>query len=343
MAPMPLHLPGHRPLYSRGGGPVLAPPGAFSMISATPSGSNVTVTWGASSGATSYTLKRGTSSGSYPTTVSTSATSPYVDGPLASGTYYYKAYAVNSDGTTAANNEVSASVWLNSYSCLTDGVNESFVGDTSLNASMERTNSFTWAFWVKWGGVGANPGMMYNGAGGGSGFQGIWFYKIGVTFEVQYFNNITTGDWWAIRTSGTTFTSGVWVHIIVSYDGSNTRAGFKIAVNGADNAVTYPYGGSAALPASTAGTVALTIGTDSGTYFGGHYDEWAFWTSNQAANIAAIYNGGVTHRLSDLASPPSWWRRFGDGDTYPTLSQGTGSMDLTMTNMESGDIVADVP
>ena len=34
---------------------------------------------------------------------------------------------------------------------------------------------------------------------------------------------------------------------------------------------------------------------------------------------------------------------MGDGDTYPTIEDNEGSIDLTMTNMASGDIETDVP
>lgn len=87
-----------------------SPPGAFTISSATiTTGGTVRITWGASSGATSYTLKYGTSSGSYGTTFSTTATSPTdVTGLTGGTTYYFMVTAVNSDGTRNATAEVSA-------------------------------------------------------------------------------------------------------------------------------------------------------------------------------------------------------------------------------------------
>ena len=49
-----------------------------------------------------------------------------------------------------------------------------------------------------------------------------------------------------------------------------------------------------------------------------------------------------TVNLTDLN--PIAWYRMGDGDTYPTITDnGSGGNDGTMTNMDAGDIVSDVP
>ena len=72
-------------------------------------------------------------------------------------------------------------------------------------------------------------------------------------------------------------------------------------------------------------------------------DEVAIWSTDESANIAAIYNSGVTQDLSLLASPPVNWWRMGDDDTFPTLTDNIGTLDFTMTNMNAGDIVNDTP
>lgn len=102
------HLAGKGSFFSKSGTTVSAP-GAFSISSATAGDQQIVITWGASSGVTTYTLKRGTSSGVYGTTVSSNATSPYTDTGLTNGTtYYYMVTAVNSGGSTNATAEASA-------------------------------------------------------------------------------------------------------------------------------------------------------------------------------------------------------------------------------------------
>lgn len=124
-------------------------PGAFAITSATAASGKVTLAWGASEGAVSYTVRYGTTSGSYPTTVSTNAISPMdVTGLLNDDTvYYFMVSAVDGDGSTDATAEASAmplSTWtgikqtgIPDYSVLGHAVsrdrfdNVFVVGDTS--------------------------------------------------------------------------------------------------------------------------------------------------------------------------------------------------------------------
>jgi len=69
------------------------------------------LTWTASSGATSYSIYRGTTAGGESTTaIATGITSTsYTNTGLTNGTaYFYKVKAVNSAGTSAYSNEASA-------------------------------------------------------------------------------------------------------------------------------------------------------------------------------------------------------------------------------------------
>jgi len=85
-------------------------PGAPTGVGASAGNAQVTVTWTAVSGATSYNLYRGTTAnGEGATPYKTNVTSPTVDTGLTNGwTYYYKVAAVNASGTSALSTEVSA-------------------------------------------------------------------------------------------------------------------------------------------------------------------------------------------------------------------------------------------
>lgn len=65
--------------------------------------------WNASSGALSYNVKRGTTSGSYPDLFSGITTTNYTDTTVVNGTtYYYVVTAVNAVDESALSNEASA-------------------------------------------------------------------------------------------------------------------------------------------------------------------------------------------------------------------------------------------
>jgi hypothetical protein len=94
---------------SSGGGGGGNPPSAPTGLSATAGNQQVSLSWIASTGATSYNVKRGTASGGPYTTVSSPTTTSYTDTGLTNGTtYYYVVSAVNSYGESANSSEVSA-------------------------------------------------------------------------------------------------------------------------------------------------------------------------------------------------------------------------------------------
>jgi hypothetical protein len=91
-----------------GGGGGIAP-AAPTGLTATPGNMQVSLSWRASSGATSYNVERGTTSGGPYTTVNSPTTTSYVDTGLTNGTtYYYVVTAVNSVAQSAPSGQVSA-------------------------------------------------------------------------------------------------------------------------------------------------------------------------------------------------------------------------------------------
>ena len=81
----------------------------------------------------------------------------------------------------------------------------------------------------------------------------------------------------------------------------------------------------------------------SGFPFTGNIDETSiFNTALTQTDITNIYNSGVPTSLSTYSSLISWWR-MGDGSTFPTINDETGSNNGTMTNMSASNFVTDVP
>jgi fibronectin type 3 domain-containing protein len=86
-----------------------APPSAPTNLTATAGNAKVTLSWTASSGASSYKIYRSTSSGGETLLASSITSSIYVDTSVANGTtYYYQVSAVNVGGESSRSAEVSA-------------------------------------------------------------------------------------------------------------------------------------------------------------------------------------------------------------------------------------------
>jgi len=92
------------------GGTPVTPPSAPTGLTATAGNAHVALSWTASSGATSYNVKRATVSGGPYTTIATAiTTTSYDDTTAANGTtYFYVVSAVNSGGESGNSAEVSA-------------------------------------------------------------------------------------------------------------------------------------------------------------------------------------------------------------------------------------------
>jgi len=106
-----------------GGGNTGNPPAAPGGLTATAGNQQVSLSWNASSGATSYNVKRGTANGGPYTTVASPTTTTYTDTGLTNGTpYYYVVTAVNTAGESGNSNQATATP-TGSFSGITVNVN----------------------------------------------------------------------------------------------------------------------------------------------------------------------------------------------------------------------------
>ena len=148
---------------------------------------------------------------------------------------------------------------------------------------------------------------------------------------------------------------GIWYWIGILYTGISTTgdspySGFKMYIGS-----TGGGGGGGALVALTGSGSGYSGSIPASRFYvsesvitGNHQrnsnlDELAIWASDQSANMATIYNSGVTQNMGALGTPPTHWWRMGDGDTFPIIEDNEGALDFTMLSMVSGDIVNDAP
>ena len=86
-----------------------SPPAVPTGLAATPGDTQVALAWNASSGASSYNVKRATTSGGPYTTVASPTSTTFTNTGLTNGTtYFYVVTAVNSSGESGASSQVSA-------------------------------------------------------------------------------------------------------------------------------------------------------------------------------------------------------------------------------------------
>lgn len=237
--------------------------------------------------------------------------------------------------------------YSNAYSLLFDGVDENV--NVGNNLGIDGTAPWSFSAWIKpnspLAGLGHDLfGKMSNNAGQNPGHAVQIFGSGGSTGTLRFILFDSAGGGIDAYSPSNIITTN-WQHVVVTYDGSKASSGVKMYRNG--SAVTVSASGS--VVTSTANTNDGTIGSRNNTFYGGQYfngymDEVALFigTELSAGDVTTIYGGGTPPDISGVAGLTNWYR-MGDNDTYPTIIDVIGGKNGTMTNMESGDIVAVVP
>lgn len=138
-----------------------------------------------------------------------------------------------------------------------------------------------------------------------------------------------------------TFAEGVWDHLCVSYDGSQTGDANRLRtfVNGVEITGAGAFTGLAVPATLWTGTAPVLLGaqhTASG-FMTGSQDETAIWIAGTPPSCATIYNANVlVNPVSYSPAPAHCWNI--NGDVANSITDRCGSAAGTMVNMEAGDI-----
>jgi len=233
--------------------------------------------------------------------------------------------------------------WSNTHSILMDGVDEYVSVPSAATSGLNGKAGGSFSCWVKRSSVGGSRryflGLAINASTA----------KLGLNFEtnnrirVLAASSVSDGLKFA-NTSESFSSTSTWYNITVCVDVAGDA--WDVYVNGATLTISNPTFADSTFSSEVGANHNIGAWMNNGIVFPGNVNQCALWDKClSAAEATEIYNSGVPADLtthSAASNIVSYWP-FGTGDTYPTLLDSVNSHDGTMTNMESGDIVTDVP
>jgi hypothetical protein len=183
-------------------------------LSATVSGTSVSLTWNSVSEASYYKVYRSTSSsGSYDQINSSTYGTSYTDSGLSAGTYYYKVSAVSSSGTESSQSGyASATV---SAETLSPDIDASLFGTWKDNTTGEMLSVTFTSTTVTWGGTLGSVLNSTTDAYQGTGYSFVWVagggnisykfsYMGGTPTTIPVYGYTISGNQLALTSSGVT-------------------------------------------------------------------------------------------------------------------------------------------
>jgi hypothetical protein len=214
-----------------------------------------------------------------------------------------------------------------------DGVDEYI--DFGRITSMEVDTGDAWSVcaWAKQPVI--ETEVIFNIADGLS--NGVSFYCDGSNLVVGF---RLGGSVYGIRTASTA-TLSVWNHVAAICDGTD----INLYINGSLVSKTVTAGSYPTASATWSAATKVYVGsTGASFHFGGQIAEVAMWSTDQSANLAAIYNSRARHNLMDLATPPDLFyaplTSYGDDPgSGGSVAEVVANNDGTGVNMETADAV----
>lgn len=243
----------------------------------------------------------------------------------------------------------SAPSWTNAYSVDFGGTNEAAWNTNSGLETMTKSGGRTLSFWLKMATLdnyalvscvgdltASNPGFWTFRTALVSGN-----YRIRIQRRVQGIPTTPAID-------GTTnLATNTWYMITITTNGSGNIMYVNTTSQGArSNAINGDWWGNCGMTGAQIGVIFGSQTFTFGLPLTGKMDEVTLWNKElSSTEVGELYNSGsafnpTSHSAS--ANLTSYWR-LGDGDTHPTLTDSVGGYNMSMQNMESGDIQTDVP
>jgi len=122
-----------------------------------------------------------------------------------------------------------------------------------------------------------------------------------------------------VRADSSAINMDAWNHILCCVDLNNTTEA-KIYINGEDETTSDNLSSFNAFEVASGIMRIAEEQTGYLTPFLGNIDEFSIWDTDQRANVAEIFNGGIPDDLNNLATvpAPNLWYRMGENSTFKT-------------------------
>jgi hypothetical protein len=266
----------------------------------------------------------------------------------------YGAYIKHLDFKLRINRINIDNAWQNNLSLSFDGVDD-YLNCGNTTDYTPQASGFSVSFWYKKS-VNSSQTIINKTGGwaGGGVYDQEWAiinrFNDTLLFNLN-FNNSST-DYVQLQ-SVQTLPLNQWIHIVITYDYSQTATGFNMYI---DNVLLNTTNGLATVTLIgsygnvTAGASQLYIARNSATgYFEFLLDEFILYKKViDAATVNHLYNNGITGNPNETPYATSSmisYFRMGDGAVFPTIPNLAPSYTLagTMTNMDAVDIITDTP
>jgi len=238
-------------------------------------------------------------------------------------------------GITAIPPAVTTPPFTNTYSVDFDGVDDymSVPDSNDLSFGNASTDSaFSISAWIKNDSIGATQRI---------------FTKASSTSSIEYMFTINGSNQLGLylydgssgsrigATTNVALSSGVWYHVVATYDGNGANTGINLYVYTNTGTRSLDSAGSYVAMHNTSDPVRVGSLSYTSQYFDGKIDGVAIFNYElSAANVSTIYNSGEVGDISSLSPAAHWRMGDNDGGTGTTITnQGSASgIDGTLTN-----------
>lgn len=229
------------------------------------------------------------------------------------------------------------------YSMLFGGTDEYVDIGTFAEYQFERTSPFSVSFWTKTQTI---VGGIFIGNLTIGSFRGweISFWTNGIV-GVQLVSTTASNDI-DVR-ANPSISTGEWIHIVMTYDGSSNASGVKFYFDSTLVSQTVIRNNLTSTMVSANTLRMMSRSNLTGVVQGTALDEMSIWSKELTAlEVASLYNNGVPRDATTLqigSNLVGYWQ-MGDALTFPTIPDLSASgHNGTAVNMEASDVKLDAP